>query len=307
MSKICPKCNSSVDESLILCPKCKSDFSDKSSAPLIDPILEKAIVNKVFKKMVKSMIGGFSLLTLISLVAISLSFKKVYTKAKNQVEENVSMKIKKEFETERITNTIKDAANEEAAKVIEIEFNPLINLFKENTETILEQTQTKINKIEKQFIHTIDEASPVRLLHHSTAIARDGDGFKALITFKTSKIGKKKEIMESKARITDYSDAKLTYFLPKTDDENPLLWNAVNVRHKGRLSNNMLPNIISYDGKEANFSYSLGKDECVVIELKVTSQANVIISGNLLKAPLDISFNEANITSKNSQMHTISN
>jgi len=145
--KKCLNCGITADDNLICCPECKGDLVDISGVKITlneDQIHQ--IEKRIWRRVCKTLFGGFSILGILSVGFLIWSiydgYQKAYEKSVEKFEKELTSKIAKEFETERIKETVTTVASTMANETIKKEIAPIVDEFKS-------ETDGKLSDIEK--------------------------------------------------------------------------------------------------------------------------------------------------------------
>jgi hypothetical protein len=100
------------------------------------------IIGVLWRRLRTWLVGGFSVLTLISLIGLVIGLAKAYTEGMDRVESILTEKIVKEFETPRIKETVGEVAQQRAEKMLASEINPEVERFRSQVEGKVAQLRT---------------------------------------------------------------------------------------------------------------------------------------------------------------------
>ena len=286
MSKICPKCgNPPSDDRLIVCDVCKVSFIEESSQ---HSNLTKAQLRSVANHILKSV--RFWIFLCIGVIAIVWAVlgaidyftgRKIQTvidqievktsNSLNQAEITMSNTITHKFEEPRIQVIVAQAAEGQVSNIIAQQVEPTVQQFKSDIEKqrmIVEQTKQRVLEMETDIKAAYDLAQPAALVGKAMEVKSESDGLKALILFERTKVA-----------YLGTMDFKIKVIRP--DDVKILSLSPVN---QPRTS---APASINPDGKEASVAFTiLGGEDYPTIEVKLSGEALLEITGNKIKKPI---------------------
>ncbi len=148
-----------TDDRLVACPECGADFSSgEPDRNLLTPQQEKYIVSKIWKRLRKFLFGGFSILTVISVVFLVVALVKAYRSGTNYIENMLVTKITEEFEEPKIRKIMEQVAKAEARSVITNQINPIVKDFKAHISSL---KADEINKIWNNHRGAVNQAAYV--------------------------------------------------------------------------------------------------------------------------------------------------
>ncbi|MDA2934935.1 hypothetical protein MYX82_11425 [Acidobacteria bacterium AH-259-D05] len=140
MAKKCTSCGDlNTDDRLVACPNCGVAYS-ADPAP-ISTDQEHQIVQKLWKRLRLWLFGGFSVLTLVSVVLIVLSLIKAYTTGVKRLEDALVSRVEAEFQTERVTRTVQKVAADKATELMREEIAPVVDRFRNDTREAIDEAQ----------------------------------------------------------------------------------------------------------------------------------------------------------------------
>lgn len=258
MKRKCTVCHAvTTDDRLLACPECGADFvSGEPDRNLLTPQQERYIVSKIWRRHWKFLFGGFSVLTIISVVLLIVALVKAYNSGTAHLEETLVTRVAKEFEEPRIQKTVRDVAAERADEMMKKQIEPEVARAKQELQDQLVDVQSAVDKIEEM-------AAPPSLSLHERSITANAGVYAIAMRFKPSKTMPLGPVVFV-AEIQDNSEAKILDFWPKGS---------------GFMTGDRSKKIQD-DGQSARLEYQLIGFGYPHIELKLSSPARVRILGN---------------------------
>ena len=175
------------------------------------------------------------------------------------------------FEEPRIQTVVKQAAEGQARQIIAQQVEPAVQLFKSDIEKqrgIVEETKQRVLGMEADIKTAYDLAQPAALVPNVMDVKPEGDGLKTTLQFK-----------RTKNAYLGTMDFKIKVIRP--DSVKILSLSPVN---QPRTST---PESINSDGKEATVEFTiLGPEDYPTIEIKLSGEADLEITGNKIKQPI---------------------
>src|SRR5713101_3143350 len=126
--KRCPACGTRHnDDLLVVCPECGAAFDEQPSFSDADiSAIEGRILNRVTRKVGKFIFGGFSLLTIASVITLIWQFGTLWNVGISRLQTSLNKRIDGEFRTERIQKSITNVAEAQAAALLRDSVQPKI-------------------------------------------------------------------------------------------------------------------------------------------------------------------------------------
>lgn len=149
MKRRCNKCSEVVsDTRLVACPRCGGELYDyNTSPPELTPEQEKKLLRSLWRRHWTFLFGGFSVLTVISVITLGLSLKHAYKIGMSRVETNVISRIDAEFQQDRISQTVATVASNQAAAMLAANITPTIDSFRKETQTQLAEMSAQRDQV----------------------------------------------------------------------------------------------------------------------------------------------------------------
>ena len=140
MKRKCKSCSHVVtDDRLVACPSCGGDLGHEgNSIPALSPDQEKHLLRSLWRRHWTFLFGGFSVLTVVSVVTLALSLSTAYKIGMQHVESNVVARVDLEFQQEAIRSTISSVASNQASELLISSIQPTIEDFKAETQDKLD-------------------------------------------------------------------------------------------------------------------------------------------------------------------------
>jgi hypothetical protein len=159
-------CGNEVDNDLLVaCPKCHRILNDgQKPVSTLSGEEKKEIVNSLRKEILRFFFGGFSVLTVISVILLLVKFHDAYKSGMEKVETIITQRIADEFKDANITQRVQKAAEAQASHLLSEEINPQIEIFRSRIDSSLTDIQTKsnqINDILAQAQNNVDEVKRI--------------------------------------------------------------------------------------------------------------------------------------------------
>ena len=111
--KACPSCGDRIDDArLIACPRCGSGL-DSSSLGLSAEHMQ-SIIRTLWRRLLKYLVGGFSVLTAISVLLLVGGLVKSYKAGIKRTEDLLVKRIDDEFQTDRIRSLMEEVVTQKA-------------------------------------------------------------------------------------------------------------------------------------------------------------------------------------------------
>lgn len=258
MKRKCTVCGAvTKDDRLVACPECGADFvSGEPDRTLLTPQQEKYIVSRIWKRHWKFLFGGFSVLTVISIVFLAIALLEAYKSGTAHLEKTLVDRVSKEFKEPRIKNTVREVAAERAGEMMKKQIEPEVARAKQELQGQLADVQSAVDEIKKL-------AAPPSLSLHSSTITTNAGVYAAAMLFKPSKTMPLGPVVFV-AEIQDGSQAMILDFWPKGS---------------GFMTGDQSKKIQD-NGRSARLEYQLIGFGYPHIELKLSSPARVRILGN---------------------------
>lgn len=256
--KTCGKCGANIDDPrLIACPECRRNLSQSSSS--LTPEQEEYIVNKLWKKLWKFLVGGFSVLAIISLLLLVSGLIKAYNRGITKLEDTLVSKISDEFETSKITETVRSVAEKKATDMLTNRIMPVVDDFKKSIQTYLNEVA--------------EMAKPPTLSLNAKEVNENGGVYQAIIQFKPSK---------------DVPLGRLDFLIKIISDNDTIIASAI-PKHGGYMGG---AGSISKDGKQVSLSFGIiGGGNHPTIEIHLSGEALLQITGNKITEPVVVKVN----------------
>jgi hypothetical protein len=149
MGRLCGSCHSKVDDDrLVACPNCGGVLTADAPRNNILQLEEKReIINEIWKRLWKWLIGGLSIIALGSFLHSGFTLDKLYNQGIEYVRGLLISRVEAEFQTEKISETVQRVAESQAKKMIKEEISPSIEAFQIelNIELLTTKEATQFN------------------------------------------------------------------------------------------------------------------------------------------------------------------
>lgn len=109
------------------------------------------IIGIIWRRVQKWLIGGFSVLTLISLLSLVFGLYKAYIGGIKLFENILVENVSREFQTPKIKDTIEDVAKSQANAILKNQVNPEVEKFKSQTGAKVNQFEDFLAKLKQQY------------------------------------------------------------------------------------------------------------------------------------------------------------
>ncbi|MCK4312170.1 MAG: hypothetical protein KAW88_05490 [Candidatus Cloacimonetes bacterium] len=258
MKRKCTVCSAiTKDDRLVACPECGADLaSGEPDRTLLTHQQEKYIVSKIWTRLLKFVLGGFSVLTIISIIFLIPNLITAYKSGIAYLEKTLVDRVSKEFEDPRIRDTVNEVAAELAGEMMQKQIEPEIAQVKQELQEQLANVQSAVDKIEQM-------AAPPSLSLYTTTISNNAGVYTAVMSFEPSKTMPLGPVVFV-AEIQNDSQSKILDFWPKG----------------GAFLSGDQSKKIEADGRMARLQYQLIGFAYPQIELKLSAPAQVKIHGN---------------------------
>lgn len=267
--KTCPKCRYEIDDlRLVACPECGASLSESSLD--LSQQDEDQILRKLWRRLLKYLFGGFSVLTIISIVLLVGGLIKAYNSGTAQIEKILVKRVSQEFETTRIQEIVEKAAKDQASDVLNNQISPVVEEFKEETQRYLNEIREikqKVQLLEIELKNVANMAKPPTLKLHAAQVNEKEAGLGVILQFKPSRdtpLGR----LDFKVKIANICDTKILNAEPS-------------VEHHAYTGG---PARISDDGKQASFNFAIiGGASYPTLRLVLSGKAILHISGSKME------------------------
>jgi hypothetical protein len=147
--KKCPACGArEEDDLLVVYPACGAAYDEESSpSPVEIAALENRILKRLTRKVATFIFGGFSVLTVVSVVTLVWQFRTLWSAGMSRLETVLNKRIDAEFKTERIQNTVTKVAEKQAASLLRDAVQPKIDSFDAFLRSLTEQNKANFDAI----------------------------------------------------------------------------------------------------------------------------------------------------------------
>jgi len=131
---------------------------------VLTPEQEKQLLRSLWRRHWTFLCGGFSVLTVISVVTLGLSLRHAYRTGMTHVESNVVSRIDAEFQQDRIAQTVATVASNQAQAMLVANIQPTIDSF-------TKQTQSRLAEMAEQRDQVLAIATDVSTMRNDLTLA----------------------------------------------------------------------------------------------------------------------------------------
>jgi hypothetical protein len=181
MARRCPDCGHVYEDVLVRCPECKAPYSNTPRQILLTPEEHRAIVAELWGRLWTRLVGGLSVLTLISLAILAVQFLVLWKTAVQKLESVIENRVSDEFRQDTIRKTVEEVAGHEATSILEKEVAPAL-------EHVQSEARSATAEIEKLQANVSELATPPTLsFEDKTDTAAIAEGLRLTVAISPSK------------------------------------------------------------------------------------------------------------------------
>ena len=218
MTRFCKHCNARItDDRLIACPDCgATDFGGADTLQPLTPEQQQQLLRALTTRVARYIFGGFSLLTVISVVTILWSIKDLYSGAVTRLEQMLTDRVAAEFDQARVAQTVEQVAGKEAQQILRDQVQPELERFRKETAESLKEikgARERTLAIEQELSKIAEMARPPSLEFVQQSVTAADGRYVCTLVFKPSKNAPLGQVVLH-ATIADNSPAKIVDFWP---------------------------------------------------------------------------------------------